>query len=818
MTLPITHALDAVRAALADVGRVVVAAPTGSGKTTGLPPALMDEPWLGGRLLLLEPRRVAARAAARYMASDLGERVGGTVGFTTRDERKVSGRTRLEVVTEGILTRRLQRDPALEGVDGIIFDEFHERSVDADLGLALALDVAELRSLRIVVMSATLDTERVAALVEGPVVTSEARSHPVEIEYQPSDRSSRVEQAVAAAVLRALPASTGDILCFLPGAGEIRRTADALGRAEGLSIVALHGSLPPAEQDRALGPDPAGRRKVILATDVAETSLTIDGVTTVVDSGLRRSSSFSPATGMDRLDTVRISKASAAQRAGRAGRTAPGRCIRLWAEHEHRRLADETPPAITTSDPAPLLLAAAGWGTSLDGLRLLDVPPTRATESAMALLEDLGAIDRRGITARGTRLLGLPTHPRLAAMLDAAGPGEATTAAAIASLVGDRDILIGDGRAPTADLGSRLDVLSGAAPPQGTRLARGPLARVRSEARRLGRAINAKGDLDPDAAGHLLAVAYPERVAKKRGEGTYTSVSGRGLRLLDDDVLTGDELLAVGPVDDRGDDGRILLAAPLNEDTLLELREPTAEHVVEWDPDRRDVRSATIQRIGSLVLAERPSSPTPGLAAGALLDGIRRHGLDLLHWSAKATSLRERAGLLHDHLGDPWPDLSDTALLADVETWLGPYLGKARRAADLRSVDVTTALSQRIGWDRVRSLEALAPSHYEVPSGSKVRIRYDDPGRLPVLSVKLQEMFGASRGPTIADGRIPVVVHLLSPAGRPLQITSDLDAFWDGSYAEVRKEMRGRYPKHPWPEDPRSATPTKRTKRGQSRD
>lgn len=815
MALPIDEVLPEVRRHLAGTGRVVVSAPTGSGKTTGLPPALLDEPWASdGRIVVLEPRRVAARATARHLASRRGERVGSTIGLTTRDDRATSAATRLEIITEGILTRRLQRDAGLGDVACLMFDEFHERSVAADLGLAMALDVADLRDdLRLVVMSATLETDRVAALLgDAPIVAAGTRAHPVEVVHDPPPPGTPVEQAVAAAVVGALGHTQGDILAFLPGAREIRRAAERIGERAGTVVLPLFGALRPEEQDRALRPDPSGRRRVILATDIAETSLTIDGVTTVVDGGLRRSPRFDPRTGMDALETVAISRAAADQRAGRAGRTAPGTAIRLWSEHDHRRREAATPPEIALVDPAPLLLTAIGWAGGLDGLRLLDQPPPAALAHAQETLRVLGAIDGDGaLTPLGERLLALPTHPRLGAMLARADDDERATAAAVAALLGERDVLRGEGGPPTRDLGARIDLLLGRPAPPGARVVRGTLTGVRREAARLGRAVGASGDPDPDLAGPMLATAYPERIGARRGDGAYTTVGGRGAAVPPTDPLAGEPFLAIGPIDDRGDDATVLLAAPIDEADVRSIVPPTTVRVVAWDGG--DVVAAEVERAGAIHLRRSPVRPTSEEAAAALFDGIRREGLDLLPWGGATRSLMARARMLERHLDDGWPDLSEAALLNDLEDWLGPFLGRARRRADLDRVDLGSALRSRLGWDRARELDDLAPTHLSVPSGSRVRIDYEDPGGLPVLAVKLQELFGATASPTIADGRIPVVVHLLSPAGRPLQVTTDLVGFWERGYPEVRKEMRGRYPKHPWPEDPLTATPTARTKR-----
>lgn len=820
MTLPILEVVDEVHAHLADRGRVVVTAPTGSGKTTALAPSLLEAPWAEGRrVVLLEPRRVAARAAATFMAAAMGEQVGETVGLVTRDERRVSAATRLEVVTEGVLTRRLLRQPDLPGVACVVFDEFHERSVAADLALAMALDVADLRNggddLRLAVLSATLDAEAVAHLIGAEVVGAGGRAHPVEIIHRPPTPGTGVVAAVAIALTRALTEEpTGDILAFLPGMGEIRQVATALGHRDGVVVRPLHGSLPAADQDLALRRDPGGRRSVVLATDVAETSVTIEGITTVVDGGWRRAARFDPRTGMDRLETVRISRASADQRAGRAGRLRPGRCIRLWSEVDHGRLEAATPPAITTSDPASALLAVSAWGGGLDGVRLLDRPSPAATAVATRTLTDLGALDGDGrVTSLGHRLLAIPTHPRLAAMLVGAdGPAERATAAVVAALVGDRDVFIAADGPPTADAAARVSVVAGDVPPPGVDAHRGRLAAVRREARRLARLVDADPTAaDPDLAGRVLARAWPERVAARRGHGRFTTVAGRGVRLDPSDPLAGAAHLAVGEVDDRGADALVRLAAVLDIGEVRASGRVTFTEEVHWRDG--DVVAERREHLGAVTLATTRTIPSPTAAHAALLEGVRADGLGLLAPGPAVGSFRSRVAMLHRHLGPPWPDLGDEALLADLEEWLEPFLGRARRGRDLPRVPLARALEARVGWDLASKLAGLAPTHVSVSRGRSFRLDYDDPSGLPVLAVKLQELFGATTTPSIAHGTIPVVVHLLSPAGRPVQVTTDLAGFWARGYPEVRRELRGRYPKHPWPEDPTGATPTAGTRR-----
>ena len=815
--LPILPLLPEVRAALAGAGVAVLQAPPGAGKTTGVPPALLGEGWLGrGKILVLEPRRLAARAAARRMASEMGEEVGATVGYRVRFDSKTGPRTRIEVVTDGVFLRQLQEDPTLPGVGAVLFDEFHERRLDGELVLALCLEArAAVRDdLRLLVMSATLDGAPVAALLGGaPLITSEGRSFPVETVHLPADPKARVEDAVASAVRRALDQESGDILAFLPGTAEIRR---CLARLEGgvdpeVILAPLYGDLALEQQDQAIKPSPPGRRKVVLATAIAETSLTIEGVRVVVDGGLMRVPRFDPGSGMSRLETIRVSRASADQRRGRAGRTQPGVCYRLWPEAEHRALQPFSPPEILSADLAPLALELAEWGIAEAGsLAWLDPPPTAALGQARDLLHQLGAIDRAGaITGHGREMARLGAHPRLAhLMVRGRALGQGALACALAALLGERDILRGPGR--DADLRARVELLVSGA--------RGPVQQVRQAAAQLRRQLRVPADqaLEPSGSGALLALAYPDRIAQRRpgGGGQYRLANGRGAGLPAGDPLGAQEWLAVADLDGDKREARLFLAAPL---TLAEIEEGFAELIesvdfVAWDAREQAVLARRQRRLGALVLADEAlAEPGRERVTAALLEGIRQHGLALLPWSEAVADWRARVAFLRRTLGEDWPDLSDAALLESLEDWLAPYLEGCSRASHLKRLNLMEILEARLDWKQRQALDELAPSHLTVPSGSRVAVEYG--GEAPVLAVKLQEMFGARETPCVAGGRVPVVLHLLSPARRPVQVTRDLAGFWASSYREVKADLKGRYPKHPWPDDPLAAPPTARTKR-----
>jgi ATP-dependent helicase HrpB len=819
--LPIDEALPGLAAALAAHSCAVLVAPPGAGKSTRVPLVLAAEPWAENRkILVLEPRRLAARAAASRMAATLGEKLGGTVGLRVRFGSQVSERTRIEVVTEGIFTRLILDDPALDGVAAVLFDEFHERSLDGDLGLALARDVQQnLRDdLHLLVMSATLDGARVAALFGGaPVIESAGRAFPVETKYLGRDPRAPIERQVAAAVVGALRSEPGSILAFVPGAAEIRRTETLLREQIHdplVDIVTLYGALDAATQDRAIAPAAFGRRKVVLATAIAETSITIEGVRIVIDSGLARVPRYEPDLGLTRLETMRVSRAAADQRRGRAGRTEPGLCLRLWDEPQTASLELFARPEILSADLSSFVLDLAQWG-ALDPTRLmfLDPPPEPALAEARALLRDLGAIEADGrITATGRHMRRLPLPPRLARMMiDRAARGRAREAADIALLLTERG-LGGD----DVDLAHRRDRW------------RSERSERAVEARRMAArwaAIAAEAELEPGpepvpethaSSGVMLALAFPDRIAKSRGgvAGSFLLANGRGASLDPACALAREKYLAVAELAGAAGQSRILLAAAL---TLDEIETHFADHIVERDELVFDAASASLRarrmrRLGALVLGERPLPVAPGSqAAAALARGIVGLGLDRLPWSKMLRQWRERVMFLRTAEGPEWPDLSDPALLARVAEWLEPALADKTALAEFACDDLAGALSTLLPWQLRGRLETDAPTHFAAPSGSRVPIDYAAQDG-PKVSIRVQELFGLDRQPVVAGGRVPLVIELLSPAHRPVQITRDLPGFWRGSYAAVRAEMRGRYPRHPWPEDPIAAHATRRAK------
>ena len=835
VVLPIDPALPAIRTALRDATALVLQAPPGAGKTTRLPLALLDEPWLAGQtLLLLEPRRLAARAAAAHMAAQRNEPVGQTVGYRIRFENRVSPQTRIEVLTEGILTRRLQHDPALEGVGLVIFDEFHERSLHADLALALCLDSQRgLREdLRLLVMSATLEGAAVAQLLgNAPLITSAGRAYPVSRHYLSRDHD-RLDliHSVVRAVLNALTGHAGDLLVFLPGGAEIRqavRRLEAEPACAHLALTPLYGDLPGAEQQRALQPDAAGRRKVVLATPIAETSLTIEGVTVVVDAGWTRTPYFDPRSGLTRLETVRISAATAEQRAGRAGRLGPGYCYRLWSEATQSRLRPQRIPEILEADLAPLALELAQWGISdAAALAWLDPPPSGALAQARELLTELEALDDQGrITPTGQDLAELPAHPRLAHLLrHGVALGHGALAADVTALLEERDLLHGD-HAFGCDLTARLDALH-AFQRDGREGARrwqadpAACARVEQSARRWRQRLRvaAVSETAPDAetVGLLLALAYPDRVARRRDGGAdrYQLANGRGARLAAADPLLGRDWLVAAQLDAGGNEGRIWLAAPVQPtdlETHLATRICTMQEVV-WNEQQAAIVARRERRLGILALHSVPlTDADPELLRRAMLAGVRQLGLNSLPWTRELRDEQARVlSLRHWFPEDGWPDLSDAGLMERITDWLPPWLDGIRRKEHLQRLDLAAALHGLINGRLRARLSEWAPTHLPVPSGSRLRLQYA-PGQPPALAVKLQELFGLADTPHIADGRIAVTLHLLSPAQRPIQVTQDLRGFWERTYAEVRKELKGRYPKHPWPEDPWTAVPTRRT-------
>jgi ATP-dependent helicase HrpB len=816
--LPVEEVLPSLLEALEVGTSAVLVAPPGAGKSTVAPLRLLAAPWLQGRrILLLEPRRLAARAVAARMASALGEPVGATVGFRVRMESRVSAATRLEVVTEGVFTRRILSDPGLEDVGLVIFDEFHERSLDADLGLALARDAQSVLrpELRILVMSATLDGAAVADLLGGaPVLSSEGRAWPVETRYLGRDPGASVEDQAARAVRRALSETPSSLLVFLPGQAEIRRTEERLAYAAlppDVDLAPLFGALDPAAQDRAIAPAPAGRRKVVLATSIAETSLTIEGVGAVVDSGLVRSPRFDPASGLSRLVTLRVSRAAADQRRGRAGRTGPGTCYRLWDEAETRSLPAFAPPEILNADLSGLALDLAHWGAKdAAGLAFLDPPPAGALAEARSLLARLGALDDRGgLTAHGAALSDLPLPPRLAHMvLRGAEAGAGARAARIAVLMSELGL---GGR--DADLRRRMEGLErdrgGRA-----REARALATRWADLARRATGAHSGAQDQGEPPDGVLLALAWPERIARARGApGHFQLASGRGVWIEETDILARETWLAVGELGGGGRADRILLAAPLDpaEITAHFAADIVREARIEPGPSGR-LRAVRLERLGRLVLKETlDEAPSADLIRAALLDQAREAGIAALAWGEAGASLRARVAFLRE-LGLPdLPDLGDEALAADLDAWLGPALEGLRSLKDLSPARLDAALASRLDYGQARRLDALAPARWTAPTGNSFTIDYAAPGG-PRVEVRVQEVFGLSVHPAVAEGRAPLTLALTSPAHRPIQTTRDIPGFWRGSWREVRAEMRGRYPRHVWPEDPASAAPTSRAK------
>ncbi len=809
--LPIEDILPDLQTALRQSNAAVLVAPPGAGKTTLVPLRLLDAPWLaGGKIIVLEPRRLAARAAAERMAKTLGEQVGQTVGYRVRLQSKVSASTRIEVVTEGVFNRMILGDPTMADIGCVIFDEFHERSLDADLGLALARDAQSVLrpDLRILVMSATLDGAAVARLLDSArVIESLGRAHPVTTHYLGRDDRYRLEDAAVRAVERALAAETGSLLVFLPGQGEIRRTAERLAERVAdpkVWITPLYGALDPAEQDRAISPAPPGIRKVVLATSIAETSLTIEGVRVVIDCGLSRVSRFDPASGLSRLTTVRVSRAAADQRRGRAGRTGPGVAYRLWDEAQTRGLPAFADPEILDADLSGLALDLARWGAKdASALTFLDPPPAVAFSEARALLGRLGALTPAGVlTAHGTALAEFPLAPRLAHMvLKAAETGQAGRAAQIAALISEHNL---SGR--DTDLRLRLESFD---------RDRSPRARdARALAERWTSLAGRPGATAPLADGALLALAYPERIAKARGPlGEFQLVSGRGAYLEPTDALAREKWLAVAEmgIGDRRD--RILLAAPLDEAVLANLFQDqiqTEDRLEESGGGR--LRVVHISRLGRLTLREQIiENPDPTLIAAALADRVRAQGVGGLPWGLGAQTLRSRVAFLRDLGEGAWPDLSDDALRDRLDEWLSPLLGRLRSLRDIKPEALETALKALITWDQQRAMETLLPARWTAPTGNSFAIDYAALSG-PRVDVRVQEVFGLSEHPTIAGGRVPITFALLSPGHKPLQTTSDLPGFWRGSWKDVRADMRGRYPKHVWPEDPALAAPTARAK------
>ncbi|PZE22110.1 ATP-dependent helicase HrpB [Paenibacillus xerothermodurans] len=831
--LPIEAVLPDLLRVLRSWPNAVLVAPPGAGKTTRIPLALLDDSVsAGGRILMLEPRRLAARSAARFMAAALGEQVGETVGYRVRMDSRVGPATRIEVVTEGVLTRMLQHDPSLEQVSVVIFDEFHERSLHADLGLALCLQSQALLrdDLRILVMSATLDAEPIAALMgDAPIVRSEGRSFPVDTVYLDRRVDGPIEHSAARCVEEALAANAnGDLLVFLPGAPEIRRTEHllrAMQLGSGVRIAPLHGSLPQASQDAAIAASPEGVRKIVLATSIAESSLTVEGVRIVVDSGLMRVPRFSPRTGMTRLETVAVSRASADQRRGRAGRLAPGVCYRLWTAHDDRRLAPSGTPEMLDADLAPLALELAAWGAAdPDELAWLDPPPAAAYAQARELLGRLGALGTDGaITAEGRRMADLGLHPRLAHMLlqaCALSPELGALACELAALLNERDIFrVG----AEADLRRRLEVLrsiAGAksgehAEPVGAQVDISVCRRIISQADQWKHALHVPTNMsnDVDKCGLLLAFAYPDRIGQRRSDGRFLLSGGRGAVLPRQQQLSFAPFLVAAELDDTGTESRIYLAAPVEREELERHfeRQVQTQRIISWDRTAQAVRGRSQIHLGALLLQEVPlPAPAAEETLTALLDGIAAEGLALLPWNKAALQYRERLRFMHLH-DSRWPDVSDEALFASLEDWLGPHAYGMKSRSDLQRLSMVEVLQSALTWEQRRTLDDHAPTHIVVPSGSRIPVDYIEPAA-PALHVRLQEMFGLQETPRIAGGKVALTLHLLSPAQRPVQVTRDLASFWRNTYFEVKKDLKGRYPKHYWPEDPLTAAPTNRAR------
>jgi ATP-dependent helicase HrpB len=793
---PVDDVIPLLKAALMSRPSAVLVAEPGAGKTTRVPLALLQETWLKGRkIVMLEPRRLAARAAAKRMADTLSENVGETVGYTVRLDRKVTARTRIEVVTEGILTRRLQTDPELKDTGLLIFDEFHERSLDGDLGLALSLDVQRgLRDdLKLLVMSATLDTAALAKhLDDAPVISAKGRMFPVEVSFL--DRPTRftlIDDTVKA-VMRVLREVKGSLLVFLPGEGEIRRCEDTLlkvGLPNDIDVRPLYGAMALADQDDAIKPSATGRRKIVLATTIAETSLTIDGIEAVIDTGLKRAPRFDPASGMTSLETVRVSQASAEQRKGRAGRLGPGHCYRLWSEAETRALAAHDDPEIRIADLAPLVLELAHWGvTTPDGLPWLEVPLVSPFSQAQDLLRQLGAIDAgHAITPHGKEMVRLPLHPRLAHMVITA---RSTEAAETAALISERDGLPRDA---SIDIEQRLLQVRG-----------GARDRIRQTARQIGDLVILKKN-SVLSHGVLLALAYPDRIAQRRGGNRFRMANGSGAVVPDHDALAKVDYIAIALLDNAQSDAKVFLAASLTQNEIeqhfTELIE--TRRGVSWDAKAQAVVASEVVRLGAIVLYEKPMRDLdPDQIAEAMAQGVAAMGISALPWGESALAFRSRIGFLKRTMPDlEWPDLSDAALGAKLDHWLAPYLSGMKKKSDLQRLDLAQILRGLVPHVLLTRVDALAPVRMEVPSGGHYKIDYETDGD-PVLRVRLQELFGMHSAPQVADGRARLKIELLSPAGRPVAVTQSLETFWRNAYQDVRKDMRGRYPKHYWPEDP----------------
>lgn len=818
MSYPVLSILPQLKQELISHRVVILEAPPGAGKSTILPLHLLDESWLQSRkILLLEPRRLAAKAVAMRMAELRQQEVGDEVGYRIRFESRVSKRTRLEVVTEGILTRIIQNDNALEDIGLIIFDEFHERSLHADLALALTLQIQQVLrdDLRILIMSATLEGDRLSELLKAPVVRSSGRQFPVTLEYLTPTERTPIAIEVAKAIRKILPASHGDVLAFLPGSGEIARTADLL-QSEGLPaiIYPLYGDLNFKKQQEAILPDKNGRRKIVLATSIAETSLTIEGVSVVVDSGYARVPRFDPRSGLTRLETIRVTRDAADQRAGRAGRLGPGTCYRLWSPGSHVNLVATRTPEILEADLAPLVLELSQWGVKeMNELTWVTPPPPGALSQALELLTTLGAVDQKTITEKGRAMLALPTHPRIAHMLleakiaDKTETSRLALATDVAALLEERDPMP---KGSGADLSIRLELLRRWRKGERVSAERSSLERIERLALAWRQLFHIKVDNDPVAdtqVGKCVMSAYPERIARQVGKNSdrYKLMNGRAAKLPEHDPLHRDPWLALADVDAGNNEGRIFLAAPVDEADLLPLA--VEKETVTWDETREMVTASLELKLGNLTLAAKPLSRIPQeKKIEVLCRTIRERGLPFLNWGEEQSAWQSRVlSLKHWRPDENWPDVRDETLLSTVEDWLAPFLGDVYKRSELLKLDPTGILTSLLPWNLSSMFNALAPARLPVPSGSMIRLLYFPDGRPPVMEVRLQEVFGLLETPAVNEGRQKVILHLLSPGYKPVQVTQDLRSFWTNTYAEVRKELRSRYPKHAWPEDPWTA-------------
>lgn len=810
--LPIYDVIPEVREKLASGNTLILQAPPGAGKSTILPIELLSEPWLQGqKILMLEPRRLAARAVANRMADLLEEKVGERVGYRIRFENKVGPHTRIEVLTEGILTRILQQDNALEGVGLVIFDEFHERSLNADLALVLCREAQSVlrEDLRILIMSATLDGQNLSALMgNAPIVSSQGRQYPVSLKYVPQENHIPLPVQVAKAVRKAVGTEEGDILVFLPGAGEINRVQELLeAELGGMRILPLYGDLNPQKQQEAILPDPHGRRKIILATSIAETSLTIEGIRVVVDSGYSRVPRFDARSGFTRLETVAVTLDTADQRAGRAGRLGPGMAYRLWSEGAHIHLNAHRKPEIMEADLAPMMLELANWGIQdVHSLAWVTQPPNGAVKQAMALLSELDAICDGRITERGKEMLRLPTHPRIAHMLlEGRDDSLLALAADVAALLEEKDPLP---KEAGADFTLRVDALRRWRAGERVNASRNLLERVERLAanwRRLFKTTEENAPGKEYETGKLLAAAYPERIARREPDGRYRLSVGSIARLPEHDALAKEDWLVAASMDAGAKEAKIFLAAPLSPDDIMHLAKE--QSVLAWDEQKGELIARNEVRIGSILVS---STPLKNILVEekiqVLCQAVQREGLRILNWDDAATQWQARLNSVHQwRPAENWPDVSDAHLLETVSEWLGPYLEAVRSRQDFKKLEVIPILENILDWPQRQRLDALAPAAIKVPSGSMIRLEYQPDGSAPVLAVRLQEMFGLLETPTVNEGRTKVLLHLLSPGFKPVQVTQDLKSFWQNTYPEVRKELRIRYPRHSWPEDPWTA-------------